>query len=56
MAFNTARAALVALSLSTMAMSHEHHMDKIEDGHAVSADPIVRHGQERWRGCKLMFA
>ncbi|KAJ4367020.1 hypothetical protein N0V83_007550 [Neocucurbitaria cava] len=33
-------AALVALLLSTAATAHEHHMDKIEEGHAISDDPI----------------
>lgn len=35
-------AALVATFLSTAVSAHDHHMDKIEDGHAISDDPIVR--------------
>lgn len=42
-------AALVALLLSTAATAraHEHHMDNIPEGDAVSPDPIVRHGEKR---------
>jgi hypothetical protein len=40
MELNT-RAALVALLFSTAATAHEHHMNKIKAGDAVSADPIV---------------
>jgi hypothetical protein len=32
--------AAAALLLSTAVTAHEHHSDKIPDGHAVSADPI----------------
>jgi hypothetical protein len=41
----TRGAALVALLLSTAVTAHDHHMDKIEDGQGISADPIVRHGR-----------
>lgn len=30
----------VAIFLCTTVLAHEHHADKIEDGHAVSADPL----------------
>lgn len=33
--------AAAALLLSTAVTAHEHHNDKIEEGHAISADPIV---------------
>lgn len=31
---------MVALSAATFADAHEHHMDKIEEGHVISKDPI----------------
>ncbi|KAF1850927.1 integral membrane protein-like protein [Cucurbitaria berberidis CBS 394.84] len=40
MASTTRAAAFVALLLSTAATAHEDHMDKIEEGHAISGDPI----------------
>jgi hypothetical protein len=36
----TSRAALVALLCSTAATAHEHHMNKIKEGEAISDDPI----------------
>jgi hypothetical protein len=36
----TVAAAFAALLLSTTATAHEHHMNKIEEGHAISDDPI----------------
>lgn len=35
-------AALLAFSFASMANAHEHHMDSIEEGRAISDDPIVR--------------
>lgn len=35
-------AAFVLLLLGAIARAHEHHEDKIEDGHVISDDPIVR--------------
>lgn len=32
----------MVLLLTTAATAHEHHMDNIEEGHAISDDPIVR--------------
>jgi hypothetical protein len=32
--------AAAALLLSTAVTAHDHHSDKIEEGHAISADPI----------------
>lgn len=38
---------VAALLLGAVAIvnAHEHHMDKIPEGEAVSSDPIVRHIQ-----------
>jgi hypothetical protein len=38
---------VVASYLLATAAAHEHHEDKIEEGHAVSADPIVGCGQAK---------
>lgn len=32
----------LALSFSALVKAHEHHTDKIGEGHFVSDDPIVR--------------
>jgi len=40
MALQRRGVALVATFLCSTALAHEHHGDKIEDGHAVSADPL----------------
>jgi len=32
------------LNLATTTRAHEHHMNNIEEGHAISAEPIVRLG------------
>jgi hypothetical protein len=42
----TRRVALVALLYSTAATAHEHHMNKIKEGDAISEDPIVRRDEE----------
>lgn len=36
----TASAALVAFLCTVAVTAHEHHMNKIETGHAISDDPI----------------
>jgi len=41
MEMRTRALAAAALLLSTAVTAHEHHNDKIEEGHAISADPIV---------------
>ena len=38
-------AAFLAFSFPSTANAHEHHMDSIEEGHAISDDPIVRQGE-----------
>lgn len=47
--FQTRSAALGAVLLSSAAtvLSHEHHMDNIEEGQFVSDDPIVGGFQSR---------
>ncbi|KAH8733146.1 hypothetical protein GQ44DRAFT_696981 [Phaeosphaeriaceae sp. PMI808] len=40
MLFKIIGVAVTTLILSTLARAHDHHGDKIEDGHAISADPI----------------
>jgi hypothetical protein len=40
MPFGTTAVAAAALLLNTAVKAHEHHNDRIEEGHAVSADPI----------------
>jgi hypothetical protein len=42
MALNTRRAALVALLYTAVVKAHDHDMDAIPDGEAISPDPIVR--------------
>lgn len=37
-----AASAALLLSFAVAATAHEHHTDKIEEGHAISDDPIVR--------------
>jgi hypothetical protein len=46
MEFKATGVAAAALLLSTVVSAHDHHSDKIEEGHAISADPIVRHEQQ----------
>jgi hypothetical protein len=41
----TKSAALGALLFSTAVTAHEHHMNKIKEGEAISEDPIVRRGE-----------
>lgn len=38
---------LLSLSFATSAAAHEHHTDKIPEGEAISAEPIVRLSSER---------
>ena len=41
----TMRGLTLAALLLSQASAHEHHGDKIAEGHAISEDPIVRlHG------------
>lgn len=40
MGYRIGAGAAVALLLSTAVTAHDHHNDKIEEGHAISADPI----------------
>jgi hypothetical protein len=40
MGLRTTAVAAAALLLSSVVTAHDHHTDKIEEGHAVSADPI----------------
>lgn len=40
MLFRTTTVAVAALLFSTAVYAHEHHDDKIEEGHAISADPL----------------
>ena len=47
MSFRTRQAALAAtLFLTTVATAHEHHTDNVEEGHAISDDPVVRCNKE----------
>jgi hypothetical protein len=39
--------AIVVSCFAVRTTAHEHHMDKIEEGQAVSADPIVCRGREK---------
>jgi beta-lactam-binding protein with PASTA domain len=43
MEIRTTAVAAAALLLSATVTAHEHHDDKIEEGHVISDDPIVRH-------------
>jgi hypothetical protein len=40
MEVRTTTVAVAALLLSTAVRAHDHHTDNIEEGHAISADPI----------------